>query len=229
MTDLWQSVLHQDNSWCSLNADLPDFRKILTAHQIAPNFLEAIVSFGSKVTGDDDPYFEYCESRRPSDENDDTSGMAINEGSSSTFPSSTGRLMIDCGTECSYLLRTYERHGRSNLKDPWSLRQMAVFHKYEPRNSRSVWILLQPFHRAKYVFLKAFSEEPMSKYPQALHHIFLAMTMPNWRLYLNHRRRMVSRFVRCPPPPPLLNVKISCSESILTPALLLDGKGCELE
>lgn len=57
------SVLHQENSWSSLDADLVDFRNIMTTHRVSPRFLDAIHSFGSKVTGDDDAYFNICDAQ----------------------------------------------------------------------------------------------------------------------------------------------------------------------
>ncbi|KAM7219339.1 hypothetical protein V8F06_005238 [Rhypophila decipiens] len=203
-------VIHQRNSWSPLEADLSDLRSILTTHRVSPRFLEAIHAFGGKATGDDDAYFNICETQ--------TSGEEPN-GISEYF----------------YILRTYEKHGRTNLQDPWSLRQMALYHRHESENSRSIWILIQPFLRAKDVFMKAFGaadsagvapppsppperqpllpQQPQQQLAEAqrepgsslekkktsqgtdsLHHIFLAASLPNWRWYLDHRRKMVSHF-----------------------------------
>ena len=94
-----------------------------------------------------------------------------------------------------YLLRSYEKHGRKMLKDPWSLRQMAVYHKYYYRTHRSIWILIQPFQRCKDALWKAFSQARHSAHPVDLHVLLIGVVLLDWRWYLNDRRQLIDQFV----------------------------------
>ncbi|KAK4218911.1 hypothetical protein QBC37DRAFT_478257 [Rhypophila decipiens] len=162
-----KSELDTRNSWSPLEADLSDLRSILTTHRVSPRFLEAIHAFGGKATGDDDAYFNICETQ--------TSGEEPNR-----------------------------------ISDPWSLRQMALYHRHESQTSRSVWILIQPFLRAKYVFMKAFGaadsdgvaappERPPPLPQQPQQQLAEAQSEPRSSLERkktsqDHRRKMVSHF-----------------------------------
>ena len=51
------SFIHQPSSWSHLQISADTVKQLLTAHTVSPAFLDALYSFGAKVTGDDDPYF----------------------------------------------------------------------------------------------------------------------------------------------------------------------------
>ncbi|KAI0855303.1 hypothetical protein F4860DRAFT_521652 [Xylaria cubensis] len=162
------SIIHQNHSWSPLNTSLDAIRKLMTAYKISPILLDSIRAFGSKVTGDDDPYFNFY-----------------------SFKTDTGGGNGDY--ELCYLLRTYERHGRNSLKDPWSLRQMAVYERFNAAEGRSVWILIQPFASAKSEFLRQYFSPQASRTMGAkLHGLFLGTALANWRWYLNDQRRLVN-------------------------------------
>ncbi|TRX89732.1 hypothetical protein FHL15_009322 [Xylaria flabelliformis] len=161
-------IIHQNHSWSPLNTSLDAIRKLMTAYKISPILLDAIRAFGSKVTGDDDPYFNFC-----------------------SFKTDTGGENGDY--ELCYLLRTYERHGRNSLKDPWSLRQMAVYERFNAAEERSVWILIQPFANAKSEFLRqCFRPQASRTMGAKLHGVFIVTALANWRWYLNDQRRLVN-------------------------------------
>lgn len=61
MTTYSGSIIHQNNSWSSLKTSVDAVQKILAAYRITPIFLDALRSFGVKVTGRDDPYFNLCD------------------------------------------------------------------------------------------------------------------------------------------------------------------------
>ncbi|KAK1833963.1 hypothetical protein QBC39DRAFT_35714 [Podospora conica] len=161
-------VFHQRNSWAALDASLDDLRSIMTTHRVSPRFFETVHAFGIKGTREDDPYFNLCY-------------LETSANGSNTI------------REHLYLLRTYEKHGRSNLKDPWSLRQMALYHQHDTQKSRTVWILIQPFQQAKSMFLNAFETQGESTRNEN-GSIFLTMALQNWRWYLDHKRRLASSF-----------------------------------
>lgn len=142
-------------------------QKILAAYRITPIFLDALRSFGVKVTGRDDPYFNLCDVN------------VTDEGDNATK------------YEICYITRAYEKHGRATLKDPWSLRQMAVYHQYDSDTQRSTWILVQPFKRSKEAFLKQFTA---SKTPHALHKLLMGLSLSDWRWYLNDKRKLINQY-----------------------------------
>lgn len=61
------SFLHQRSSWGSLQISKETFLKIFSYHEASPILLDAILSFGTKVTGEDDSNFNICYNRILSD------------------------------------------------------------------------------------------------------------------------------------------------------------------
>ena len=97
--------------------------------------------------------------------------------------------------EICYIMRSFEKHGRGNLKDPWSLRQMAVYQRYDMSKMISVWIVLQPFQRYRRSLWKEFRNSGPSANPLTLHALLISLEASNWRWYLNDIRRTLSAFV----------------------------------
>ena len=96
--------------------------------------------------------------------------------------------------EICYILRTYERHGRPDLNDPWSLRQSLVYHKYDRETEKSVWIFVQLFQRCKDALWKEFAEvKPW--HVMRPHQLFLRIILPDWRWYFDYQRRFLQEFV----------------------------------
>ena len=57
------SFIQQQTSWSALQVPTGAVQQLLTAYSVSPIFLEALYSFGTKVTGDDDPHFAFSEER----------------------------------------------------------------------------------------------------------------------------------------------------------------------
>lgn len=55
-----RSFFQQLSSWSPLQTSLENVQKLLTLHTVSPVILDALYSFGAKVTGDDDPLFNLC-------------------------------------------------------------------------------------------------------------------------------------------------------------------------
>lgn len=96
--------------------------------------------------------------------------------------------------ETCYVLRTYERHGRPQLNDPWSLRQSLVYHKDDHETKRSVWIFVQLFQRCKNALWKEFSQSDTWHLIRP-HKVFLEIILPDWRWYFDYQRRFVLELV----------------------------------
>ena len=96
--------------------------------------------------------------------------------------------------EICYILRTYERHGRPNLNDPWSLRQSLVYHKDNRETKKSVWIFVQLFQCCKDALWKELTgTEPW--HLMRPHYLFLKIILPDWRWYFDYQRRFLREFV----------------------------------
>ncbi len=96
--------------------------------------------------------------------------------------------------ETCYILRTYERHGRPQLNDPWSLRQSLVYHKDDRETENSVWIFVQLFQCCKDALWKEFSQ-PDTWHLLRPHKLFLEIILPDWRWYFDYQRQFIREFV----------------------------------
>ena len=113
----------------------------------------------------------------------------VNEYVSVTSNVPNQRLLESC-----YILRTYERHGRAGLSNPWSLRQSLVYQKYGCESGRSVWIFVQLFQRCKNALWEAFSQT--NRWHLANPHVlFLDIILPDWRWYLDNQRQSILEYV----------------------------------
>lgn len=86
--------------------------------------------------------------------------------------------------EICYNILYVEKHGRS-LNDPWSLRQMGVYHHLRNSLQTSGWILLNPADRTKSQ-VKEFFEPRSDRCHLALHAKFLLSMACNWTEYIEY-------------------------------------------
>jgi hypothetical protein len=90
------------------------------------------------------------------------------------------------GIECAYVLRFVELNHRKNARDPWSLRQSAVYHQYRATTRSSTWLTIALSQRAQsrldsYIRVSG----DLSRYdPFELHLLLLDTATTNWRPYL---------------------------------------------
>ena len=55
-----RSFIYQRSSWGYLQISAEMFQKLVAAHTVTSAILDAVHSFGAKVTGEDDPLFNIC-------------------------------------------------------------------------------------------------------------------------------------------------------------------------
>lgn len=164
--------ISQRSSWSHMETSIQTLQKLLNTYAVSPVILDVFHAFGAKVTGGDDPFFNLCHFAETG---------SLKEGQ-------------DRYLEICYILRSYEKHGRSNLTDPWSLRQMAVYQRYNMSKGTSMWILLQPFQRLKDSLWKDLYNWCPSAHPLTLHALLASLEIFNWRWYLNDVRRNLLTF-----------------------------------
>ena len=108
------------------------FECVLQVHNVFSSLLDCLRAFGLRF--DEDSRIRdgfYC-------------GPARTSGRSCHFVNIIRKRSYDWKELC-YTLRYYEENGRAS-GNPWSLRQTAVYQKYDRQEDRWTWFLIQPSH-----------------------------------------------------------------------------------
>lgn len=96
--------------------------------------------------------------------------------------------------ETSYLIKHVEEHGRKGPSNPWSVRQMGVYHKANP-SAGNIFVILNPSKS----FLRRLRQAQQGAGlpgPWELHLMILACAMEKWRWYLSDLERECASMVR---------------------------------
>lgn len=109
--------IHQPFSWAELEISKIAAQRLFTYLDISPGFWAVLKLFGSKENADHE------------------SAGGFNEGVWNDN---------DDSFEISYTAKHAEEHGRADVYDPWSIRQLGVHHKYDAANDQNVFMLLNP-------------------------------------------------------------------------------------
>ncbi|KAF1845215.1 uncharacterized protein K460DRAFT_416511 [Cucurbitaria berberidis CBS 394.84] len=158
-------AISQAYSWGQLLITEEFFRKLLTALEVHPCFLDVVHIFGERITAVEESFAACFTRLYPS----------LSSSQNSSY-------------EISYNFKYVVRHGRSLPQDPFSVRQTGVYHKYCANSTTCTWILLQPPEILSERIAKALGcveeSRPTSQFRyHAL--IFLCLT-ENLRDYLNY-------------------------------------------
>lgn len=98
--------------------------------------------------------------------------------------------------EFAYNIRYVEKHGR-DLKNPWLVRHMAVYHRFNAEKKSSKWILLHPSAIVCQQLEKVVSDVachgPADR--RFLHLTFLWITEKKWREYVNYLQKEFTALV----------------------------------
>jgi hypothetical protein len=116
-------------------------------------------------------------------------------------------MILTIETELCYNLRFVQRNGRS-MGDPWSVRQIGVYHKYYGIMRRSVWILVSASVTPQQIEEAARragvgDNDQMLSTALVFHAILLETTLQDWREYLDCLHTQLSLLVRMLEPFPL--------------------------
>ncbi len=205
-----------------MDITLDAFRALCASSNLHPRFLDLIRGMGYKFRPGDEHFMDCHCSTRPKPgrtENDDEALLQTKEPVSLEYPA-PGTLFPDAmdmgsltgGIDISYNLRYFEKHGREDLKDPWSCRQSVFYHSYSLcGDGISSWIVIQPPERWK----KGLEDFHFDKvdYPLALHIRAISSATTTLWDYLEDISKDLEELVRCSlapesshPPPVLSNV-----------------------
>ncbi|XPT00658.1 hypothetical protein M3J09_009809 [Ascochyta lentis] len=165
--------LRQRHSYSRLQITKEDFERLLASCHVFPRFGEYVIGFGSK-----------------------TSELEVGPPPLKFRPICTSRGNIYRGFECAYILRYVEMTNRPDGRNPWSLRQFAVYHRFKPVSQTrcSTWILVGASERTV-TRLDQYArsvDDLIDANPIELHAIFLDTVITSWRPYLSHLTQLVS-------------------------------------
>ncbi|PLB46429.1 hypothetical protein P170DRAFT_438224 [Aspergillus steynii IBT 23096] len=148
-------------SICSVNSMRPlrvtfnAIRQLINQYEIGPAFLDLALSFGDK----------------PQSSNAGHGGMTV--------------IHRDDGSYDIQYLFTYAEDYNVNGRTSWTIRQVCVFHRYDPSGSENLWILLHAKSNSK---LQQHVEAAMRTQPGILlsdwfsmHSLILSTYLPSWR------------------------------------------------
>jgi len=137
-----------------------------TFHEVSAIFLDLLWAFGEKTTYRDDSYGGYH-----SENSKDASSI-----------------------ELVYLVKHAEEHGREGSTDPWSVRQMALYHRSNTKTGENIFFVINP-SRAFQRRLTNVRGEKDALSPWQVHAIMLSSVVDQWRWYIGALEEQCSAIV----------------------------------
>ncbi|KAF3081621.1 hypothetical protein TWF102_009747 [Orbilia oligospora] len=165
-------------SWGRLQVSEEVARRLFSSLPVHQQFISVISTFGEKISPVEQSYLTYFDRIQ-----------ILNPFR--TFRSTDSAIFTQtCGYDLGYLYKYVDLHGRERPKDPFSIRQTGVYHKYDPQAKRSVWIFIQPSESLKERLDSLFSRYKDNPIDIALqvevHFLVLTHAAKNWRPYITY-------------------------------------------
>jgi hypothetical protein len=180
------------------------FKRLFAWYNTFPQFLDYVHGFGFKLREEDDNFGGY--DRQLYFQRGDVFEGSVDYGKVQTFDLPGHAISMVPGTnlwlEFCYCLRYIAKHGREQ-QNPWSLRQTAVYQRYDSTSRTSKWMIIQPSERlqvelTEYLELKdtiTGSVTITSCDAHTVHAMVFSSTERNWREYMNTLQRELSILV----------------------------------
>ncbi|OCL06759.1 hypothetical protein AOQ84DRAFT_389976 [Glonium stellatum] len=165
--------IRQNFSWSSLQIS-EDLRQLFASQEVHPNFLDVVHVFGEKTEPVEESFSTFfCHPISQS--------RTVNLDSFSA----------NDGYEIGYNIKYVTGHGRSFLRDPYSIRDTGVYHKYRRDSTAGefcCWILIHASDALEERFRHAFqaSKETRCVLQFQVHAMVLLSVSENWRGYINY-------------------------------------------
>jgi hypothetical protein len=86
--------------------------------------------------------------------------------------------------ETAYMLKYVEKHDRMDRDIPWSVRQMAVYQRFETSTKQSSCILIQASAKAEKRLAEVTGDDALKSHWAALHQCVLGTLSYGWAQYL---------------------------------------------
>ncbi|KAM0800488.1 hypothetical protein BDR22DRAFT_889534 [Usnea florida] len=163
------SFLSSASSWDHLRISLGMFRLFCEHFHIFPHFIDVLSGFGLKFS-------------------------ELDEQSPACYRQFNHAGTDIIATKICYNVYHVQKHGRPRLKDPWSVRQIAVYQKLHLCTRTSTWIFAQlptSIRDTIEIFYGAGNmDNPASpgrqSHPLALHVLILVNSQQNWKGYIHY-------------------------------------------
>ncbi|KAM0121518.1 hypothetical protein ACP6JC_001686 [Aspergillus fumigatus] len=148
-------------------------RTLMSQYDIDSSFFDLVVSFGDKPQSSDAGH----------------GGMNVKQGENGAYGTPPLVRLGDVSranfADMQYLFTYAEDDNKGRGTVPWRIRQVCVFHRYDPSNSGNLWILLHATPQSK---LQRQIEQTLSTSPAALlgewssiHLLVLSTYLNGWR------------------------------------------------
>ncbi|CRG91396.1 hypothetical protein PISL3812_08444 [Talaromyces islandicus] len=148
----------QQSSWGPLTITSEAARKLFSSLAVFPEFLTILNTFGQRTCLESDNHGSF-------------------QTVSQTQPESY---------ECAYHLRHVEEHGREEERDnPWSIRQMGVYHKHETNPKSHIFILVNPPKHLRTRLTGLLTKPNVNPSWIDIHMVFFSSLSRNWPSYVS--------------------------------------------
>jgi oligoribonuclease (3'-5' exoribonuclease) len=110
-------------------------------------------------------------------------------------------LSTDAALDICYLFKYVEKSKQSCRKNPWSIRQTGVYHKYNEHTKQSLWIVLSPTsdsaaqQRIVEYVQNASNRRKLIANSILLHTLLLSSYISNWRDYCEYHEIEIEHIV----------------------------------
>lgn len=188
--------IHQTKSWSPLQVSLDMYHMLCERLEVLPQFLDVLSGFGVK-TSEVDEESPVSFQRFHCLQDDATKLQRCGECRT--------KFKVPCwiSEEITYNFYHVEQHGRSNLKDPWSIRQTAVYQRFSFSDERSTWIIIQLAKPIRTIIEKVIAgERPRSStncghwlQPIVIHSMILTISQRRWKYYIRYLAERLSSLV----------------------------------
>ncbi|RPB05736.1 hypothetical protein L873DRAFT_1661523 [Choiromyces venosus 120613-1] len=177
------SSITPGNSWAKLPITEEMLRKLLTFYKVSPDFLRVVQFFGRQTREriSSSAAFRYLFKAK---ERDPTAYVS----------------------EICIRMVHVEKHGRFDPDtpndDPWSVRQIGCYQRFDYEDSSSVCIHIRPPKDVKSRLLGALGKGRFSKgsehlSPMSLHLAFVTTAMQNWQAYVEYLESELIKYREC--------------------------------
>ncbi|CAO2656258.1 Nn.00g050610.m01.CDS01 [Neocucurbitaria sp. VM-36] len=147
-------LIPQRYSWDRLTISENALRRLLGHFNILPAFIDVICAFG-KLTSETSDSLGGCYSWK------------------------RGNI-----SELCYLLKNVEKHGREGSEEPWSIRQLGVYHQHDSASRNDTFIILNPMVSFQQRLKDARARTELLPTWRDIHNLALSHSTWQWRWYL---------------------------------------------
>jgi hypothetical protein len=190
------SLISQSYTWSRLSICEEHFRMLFTRLKVHPDFLDIVRVFCEKTGPVEESFSDFFVKISPRSLLNDHSAVngASGYGKGVVYSMST---FTNRNLELGYNIKYVAPHGRDYPKDPFSIREVGVYQRYDPKTQRSSWIFLQVpedlKRRLASVFQHTKESTPMSQFQ--IHTMVLLSVSEAWRDYLVYLEEQFSNLV----------------------------------